>query len=265
MSGIILKIKVSFIFWRVGDREMYKPHTKWKVPQDNEKLWRYMDFTKFVDLLISNSMFFCRIDKFEDAFEGHPTKGTLKFAETVGNPYASVGYYDSVEYLQGLRKLYYINCWHQNDYESAAMWKLYLQSNEGIAIQTNFKRLKDSIIDKRGVTGGLVEYVDFETHEYWGDNLTEYFILKRLSFSHENEFRLFLIPESIPKEEHMKGIENGPFGSGSNVDFDISQLIESVYVSPKSPGWFLELVKKTITQVSGLEIPVYQSDLSRIP
>ncbi|ARK21873.1 DUF2971 domain-containing protein [Sporosarcina ureae] len=244
---------------------MYKPHTEWKVPLDNNKLWRYMDFTKFVDLLISNSQFFCRIDKFEDTFEGHPTKGTLKFAEAVGNPYATIEYYDSVEYLQGLRKLYYINCWHQNDYESAAMWKLYLQSNEGIAIQTNFKRLKDSIIDKRGITGGLVKYVDYDTHEYWGDNLTEYFVMKRMSFSHENEFRLFLIPESIPSAEDLKNIEKGPYGVGTNVEFDTVQLIESVYLSPNSPDWFLDLVKKTITKILGIEIPVYQSDLNKLP
>lgn len=224
-----------------------------------------MDFTKFVDLLINNSIFFCRIDNFEDTFEGHPTKGILKFAEAVGNPYASLEYYERAELLQGLRKLYYINCWHQNDYESAAMWKLYLKSNEGIAIQTNFKRLQDSIIDKRDVTGGLVEYVDYDKHEYWGENLTEYFILKRMSFSYENEFRLFLIPESVPIGDGLKEIENGPFGVGTNVEFDISQLIESVYLSPTSPSWFSDLVKKTITQLLGLEIPVYQSDLSRLP
>ena len=244
---------------------MYKPHTDWNVPLDNNKLWRYMDFTKFVDLLIGHSQFFCRIDKFEDAFEGHPTKGILKFAESAGNPYATVGYYDSVQYLQGLRKLYYINCWHQNDYESAAMWKLYLQSNEGIAIQTTFERLKDSIIDKRSVTGGLVKYVDYDTHAYWGDNLTEYFIMKRMSFSHENEFRLFLIPENIPSEEDLMKIEEGPFGIGTQVEFDIIHLIESVYLSPNSPQWFLDLVRKTITKILGVEIPVYQSDLDKLP
>lgn len=224
-----------------------------------------MDFTKLVDLLITDSIFFCRVDNFEDPFEGQLTKGILKFAESVGNPYASLEYYDKVEPLQGLRKLYYISCWHQNDYESAAMWKLYLQSSEGIAIKTNFQKLKDSLLDKRNVTGGLVEYVDYDTHADWGDNLTEYFILKRKSFAHENEFRLFLIPDNIPSAEELKQIEDGPFGVGTNVEFDLSKLIECVYVSPTSPSWFLELVKKTITQITGLEIPVYQSDLNKLP
>ena len=38
-----------------------------------------------------------------------------------------------------------INCWHMNDFESEAMWKLYLKSNEGIAIQSTYQRLIDSL------------------------------------------------------------------------------------------------------------------------
>jgi len=40
-----------------------------------------------------------------------------------------------------------INCWHMNDHESAAMWKLYLKSDEGIAIQSTYRKLKDAITD----------------------------------------------------------------------------------------------------------------------
>ena len=44
-----------------------------------------------------------------------------------------------------------INCWHMNDHESAAMWKLYLKSNEGIAVQSTYETLRDSIIDEEKV------------------------------------------------------------------------------------------------------------------
>ena len=39
------------------------------------------------------------------------------------------------------REEFAINCWHLNDHESAAMWKLYLKSNEGIVIQSTFTNL----------------------------------------------------------------------------------------------------------------------------
>ena len=32
------------------------------------------------------------------------------------------------------RKSYYVNCWHLNGYESAAMWQLYSRNDEGIAL-----------------------------------------------------------------------------------------------------------------------------------
>jgi len=46
-------------------------HPAFEQPQDeNEKVWRYLDFKKFVDLLESSELFFPRADKFDDKFEG---------------------------------------------------------------------------------------------------------------------------------------------------------------------------------------------------
>jgi len=36
----------------------------------------------------------------------------------------------------------FISCWHYNLTESGAMWRLYLKSNEGIAIRTTTKNFK---------------------------------------------------------------------------------------------------------------------------
>ena len=33
-----------------------------------------------------------------------------------------------------------VNCWHQNEFESEAMWRLYSENNKGIAIQTTLQR-----------------------------------------------------------------------------------------------------------------------------
>lgn len=50
-----------------------------------------------------------------------------------------------------------------NDYESAAMWKLFLKTNEGVAIQTTYGRLFDSL-DKlpKPVYVSTVKYIDYE-------------------------------------------------------------------------------------------------------
>lgn len=43
------------------------------------------------------------------------------------------------------KKRVFVNCWHLNEYESAAMWDLYLKNEEGVAIQTTFNRIKKSL------------------------------------------------------------------------------------------------------------------------
>lgn len=50
---------------------MYKEHPVFQQPNnENIKIWRYMDFTKFMSLLDTKKLFFTRADKFEDPFEG---------------------------------------------------------------------------------------------------------------------------------------------------------------------------------------------------
>jgi hypothetical protein len=49
----------------------YSEHeTCLKPANENAKIWRYMDFTKFVSLLEKKALFFCRADKLGDPFEG---------------------------------------------------------------------------------------------------------------------------------------------------------------------------------------------------
>jgi len=45
-------------------------HPAIKTPPAETVLWRYLDFTKFVSMLDSSSLFFTRCDLFDDPFEG---------------------------------------------------------------------------------------------------------------------------------------------------------------------------------------------------
>jgi hypothetical protein len=49
---------------------MYQDHPLLSPPPDDAVLWRYMDFTKFVSLLETSALFFCRPDQLGDPFEG---------------------------------------------------------------------------------------------------------------------------------------------------------------------------------------------------
>ncbi len=46
------------------------------VPSSSSQLWRFMDVTKLISLLNRNALFFTRINKLEDSFEGTVSKAT---------------------------------------------------------------------------------------------------------------------------------------------------------------------------------------------
>lgn len=45
-------------------------HTSLERPALSDILWRYMDFTKFVSMLVKKGLFFSRLDRLGDEYEG---------------------------------------------------------------------------------------------------------------------------------------------------------------------------------------------------
>jgi hypothetical protein len=75
-----------------------------------------------------------------------------------------------------------------SDYESAAMWKLYLRDH-GVAIQTTFQALTASLASEEDGYVGLVKYIDFQTALIPENNAFWPFVHKRRSFDFEHEVR----------------------------------------------------------------------------
>jgi len=143
---------------------MYKKHPDLVKPKKlNTIVWRYMDFTKFVSLLDKKALFFTRADKLGDPFEGSHPKANITLREKIyKSDMVPLEYISNIYKL--LREFTVVNCWHISGCESAAMWQLYLKSNEGIAIQSTFKRLRDSFRDeKHDIFIGKVQSVSY-TH-----------------------------------------------------------------------------------------------------
>ena len=58
----------------------------------------------------------------------------------------------------------YLSCWHMNEHESVAMWKIYQSgAPQGIAIQSTYRRLSEAITDDSGILIGTVAYADYAT------------------------------------------------------------------------------------------------------
>jgi len=165
------------------------------------------------------------------------------------------------------REVATISCWHMNEFESDAMWKLYLKSNEGIAIQSTFKRLCDAFSSTDlDINIGKVKYENFNDYIFpLTGNLVSTFLVKRKSFKHEEEIRAIhwavkreygwqkLIGERLPMDQY-----------GENIRVDIRMLIENVYIAPNSPNWFKELVESMLKKYNLNDlVPVQQSSLGR--
>lgn len=231
----------------------------------NVPIWRYMDFTKFVSLLDSGALFFARADCLGDPFEGSRTQADLKerariFSEK-GVPAEWVDHWGRG--LEDLRQSTFISCWHMNEHESAAMWKLYAQTNEAIAVRSTYAHLRD-LLDEPGEEFRLapVKYIDFQNDLMTPDSLLSPFFHKRRSFEHEREVRAMVQWIATDSEQYRA---DPTWREGAClVELDLTKLIQSVYVAPSSPAWFRPLIHSVIKRY-GYNFDVHQSSLDDAP
>lgn len=244
------------------------------IPEKSNKLWRFMDLSKFISLLSTRKLYFARLDQFEDPFETakgiierekewnkfyqefcfSAVKSTESFTgKTVSDEQA---FTQSVRLLSELKhasinetKTTFASCWHENEFESEAMWKLYVKDlHQGVAIQTTFERLNNSL--GKLIDIGRINYIDY-CKQFVGIN--ESFWYKRKSFEHENEVRAII---------RCHGNKNEIYGILQDVDLDI--LIENVYISPLAGKWFEDIVNDLLNKYK-LNVSICESNLLQKP
>ncbi len=178
-------------------------------------IWRYMSLAKFIAMLDHHALHFTPLDQMEDKFEGTvPVRMRRSLDE---------------EAVQSQRSTTFVNCWHVNEYESAAMWDIYARRDSGVAIQSRVGRMRDSMRDEpRPVHIGLVRYLDMHNGTARFDDVVDAFISKHISYQHERELRALVLTD------HDE--------AGLRIRVDVSQLVERVYVMPTAGDWFRDVV-----------------------
>lgn len=232
-----------------------------RLPEDSVHIWRYMDFAKLMSIIDAQELFFTTSDKFEDSFEGSfPQKCAAEnycLDKNTAKELAKV--------TINFRKYAHLNCWHQNECESEAMWKIYSQSDRGIAIQSTIGRLKHCFTDEREVNIGKVKYIDYNVDAIPVGDFFSPFFYKRKSFSYEQEIRaLVQTLDDVPIEKREKNYPEGIYPYGIGIKIDINLLIENIYISPYAPNWFYDLIK-SITLKYGYNFNIKKSILSAKP
>ena len=155
---------------------------------------------------------------------------------------------------------YLISCWHMNEYESAAMWKLYSSSNEAVCIRSAYRRLRLCL--PQCVLIGEVNYINYETQGFAISNAMNFIMHKRLSFAHERELRAVFweMIGDLDAQPYKARIE----ASGLPIEVDLPALIERVYVSPTAAPWFANVVEG-MTAKCGFAFPISRSALAERP
>jgi hypothetical protein len=249
---------------------MYEAHPVFVQPENEDiHVWRYMDFTKFVSLIDSRCLYFTRADQFDDPFEGSWPKMNViarQFIPPEIPPEAQENFRNHMKTMEETNhqwpKFNAINCWHMNDHESAAMWKLYLKSSEGIAIQSTYQKLKEAITDDERFFLGIVKYIDYETEWINAGNLLSPFVHKRKSFEHEREVRG--VVTKWPTIETGFDFAQETIFHGLKLRVDLECLIENIYIAPSAPDWFSGLVS-AVVQRYGYSFSVVHSKLNEQP
>jgi hypothetical protein len=234
---------------------MYQACGNMEVPSDQTVVWRYMTHTKFVVFLQQRRLWFTRLGKLEDKHEGALTRVRMASSRLMPNVplhhwsrQLGGNYLDIVKRdfrLMG-RDRTFVDCWHMNDGESAAMWGLYLKTGEGVAVKTTFGKLTASLRDPdRAICAGVIRYLDYNTQTTEPDNPFAPFISKRKSFEHERELRL-LTQEALHPELWDSGSkrwkDDTDIRAGVEVPVDMDLLIEEVRVAPTMPPWYFDSV-----------------------
>ncbi len=237
-------------------------HPDFKKPSNlSARIWRYVDFTKFISILETSSLWFSKVDKLGDPFEASllpyvRPECRLEVGVSLARP-------EILDVLQReMSATIAVNCWHMNEYESAAMWRLYTQAGEGIAIQSTFSDFAECLTDCPLFANiGCVTYIDYAAQAFprMVPSCFAPVMHKRKSFEHEREVRA--VVWTRPGSPSGQGQIDG---DGVAVAVDIERLIRQVYVSPTAPPYVWNLVK-AVVQRYGLSVEVVQSDLLRVP
>jgi len=228
---------------------MFKQDARFCTPSISTMIWRYMKFYKFEDLVQHRKLYFRRIidseDKFEASVPCHSKYNTLRAITVNEEPMTGV---------RGFGRFQFINCWSIDNYESDALWRLYIQDKNGIAIQTTVGDLLTSLSNSPlDIRIGKVKYIDHSTYCYKEHDHLKPMFFKSMQFRYENELRLITTIDLSRihdyKSESIIQTDNDHSSSldgvtilrcdtgiqGIKIDVDIDQLVRKIYL-PTEPS-----------------------------
>lgn len=250
----------------------------------NQNIFRYIEIEKLILLLTENAFPLSRMTLFNDPYEGSSPKrfieiekqrmktfiGDKKPKDYRENKDAFVKNSMNLEY--NWRKNYFISCWHANNYESEAMWRLYSNYHKGIAIQTDLNTLINEFPNeydnkeyKSKIRVAEIKYIDFNNPDQslYKPVFVETSLLKRKAFDFEKEIRVFT-HLGCGWGNEKKGIEPEIEEDYILLDVDLKNIIKEIIIAPDSPEWYRKIILSIINKYD-FHFDVESSSLTEKP
>lgn len=265
-------------------------HQRLHCPDKSETLWRYMNLSKFKNLLETSQLYFTRLDKFEDPHEGvfparnfdpqtptkvHQVDVIFGFDETSGKitlephkyvkqiPLGEFHKKDFDKYVKEakernlrLSKEIFASCWHKNVTESAQFWQTYRFDEPMVAIKTSVFDLQSAVTDKAFIYSSEVQYYD-EGEAIPFDNNFFAAIYKRRQFESEKEVRLLFWSEEPINKNRVEG-------ECFRAQVDLRKLVKEIWLSPYCSEQHTKEINCIVSKLSW-DVQVSESTVFRKP
>jgi hypothetical protein len=218
-------------------------------------LWRYLDVDKFNWLVSERRLFMPVAEHLGDPFEGTTPQGELKWWRDEATKATSEEHRKILQqnratlsaFARSFRSHYYVSCWHTNRHENSAMWNLYTQHSQSVAIRTTFTLLRDCLPSH--VLTGMARYLDYTTERLPTMNMFEYIMHKRIQLEFEQEVRsvAFELTDNLGSSrlrEHLFQKEEEPTFRIYAPPIDLNRLVQRIVFHPAAtPAFVLEMTK----------------------
>ncbi len=221
----------------------------------NGPFYRYTDFGRLVEMFSKKEMTFVRPEKWDDPFENYIIDPDVRFTD---------GSFMRLVY----RQVIHGSCWTKKSV-SDSMWRIYSQDKIsvrikstpeklGLAIQESIKKYEDSswyigkvkYLYQSQIESKAADFANrfFKSKE--DKTAAEAILLKRASFSHEQEVRVIVVDRN---GKSKKGI--------LKIKLDPHQIIDSILVDSRASDEWFDVYSHYLKNVIGFKGRVSKSTL----
>lgn len=212
--------------------------------EDDTPIWRYMDLGKFLSLIQTTQLWFSHTSKFDDPYEGRYSKEAAEEIQREKLGIEELSEEDTGFFMEDDADDY-VSCWNRKENQSVALWELYNEGNDGVAIKTTVDKLKRSVGLPEDEIDHQMEFGKVKYH-VTGDEPRGYYapiFTKRDIFEFEKEYRAVLTVFDPLGDVDIEGVKIVP-DVGIGLEVDLNTLINEVHISPGASSYVVDVVER---------------------